>query len=450
MPSTTHAYTNSLASPSDPSHLLSPTQRSRLIKSTRKLAKILGTTPLLQVTPPSPSHDPRRARLRPSSRSLHEMADESVATTASLKLRSLDPSRSLHHRKSEDSASSDAGSIRSTASAPASSPNRRQDAPWVQGPPVLQYKPKKRPDFKVDTAAAQRFSTSSQQSAMTVGGRHSRSNSNASTLSAINSPRTGRFLRMSTIMSGSVVLDAEKTKEVAAQARRKRMSKLTRYLGEPVPPALVQPIATQKIWRLRRTRSISVPSAADEFTVVSTGQPQATTVAGPAPLTPSLSIPEVLEPEPADETTTSPSSVATHVSHATLVTLATPPIESVAFAPADIGAVPRRRISHLRSRSEAAPSPRLGSFYERDYFENEDVYSVRSDSQSEEPYYRPDSRADVPRSESRLGVLRNILGRGEREDAGLVAHRSERRQGWSGEWNAASVQDVIVKLRDLK
>ncbi|KAI0312839.1 hypothetical protein OF83DRAFT_1066560 [Amylostereum chailletii] len=25
-----------------------------------------------------------------------------------------------------------------------------------------------------------------------------------------------------------------------------------------------------------------------------------------------------------------------------------------------------------------------------------------------------------------------------------------RRQGWSGEWNAASVQDVIVKLRDLK
>jgi len=31
----------------------------------------------------------------------------------------------------------------------------------------------------------------------------------------------------------------------------------------------------------------------------------------------------------------------------------------------------------------------------------------------------------------------------------VVLHRSESRQGWSGEWNVASMQDVISKLRDL-
>ena len=53
------------------------------------------------------------------------------------------------------------------------------------------------------------------------------------------------------------------------------------------------------------------------------------------------------------------------------------------------------------------------------------------------------------RSNSRLAQI--LLGKlSADEEPRPIAHRSERRQGWSGEWNAASVQDVIVRLRELK
>ena len=55
-----------------------------------------------------------------------------------------------------------------------------------------------------------------------------------------------------------------------------------------------------------------------------------------------------------------------------------------------------------------------------------------------------------PRSGSRLAKL--ILGKHNvhEDHEHEHTHRSERRQGWSGEWNAASVQEVIAKLRELK
>ncbi|ETW75059.1 hypothetical protein HETIRDRAFT_412846 [Heterobasidion irregulare TC 32-1] len=56
----------------------------------------------------------------------------------------------------------------------------------------------------------------------------------------------------------------------------------------------------------------------------------------------------------------------------------------------------------------------------------------------------------VPRSESRLANLLGRAGERERWEPPELAHRREQRQGWSGEWNAPSVQDVIVKLRGLK
>jgi len=54
------------------------------------------------------------------------------------------------------------------------------------------------------------------------------------------------------------------------------------------------------------------------------------------------------------------------------------------------------------------------------------------------------------RPESRFAFLRPTLRPAPPPQASnVVLHRSERRQGWSGEWNVASMQDVISKLRDL-
>jgi hypothetical protein len=62
-------------------------------------------------------------------------------------------------------------------------------------------------------------------------------------------------------------------------------------------------------------------------------------------------------------------------------------------------------------------------------------------------------QADLPsRSGSRIAHIfqRRLVSHETRERAIAHTHRSERRQGWSGEWNAANVQDVIAKLRELK
>jgi hypothetical protein len=52
------------------------------------------------------------------------------------------------------------------------------------------------------------------------------------------------------------------------------------------------------------------------------------------------------------------------------------------------------------------------------------------------------------RPESRLAFLR-LRPASHPPAPDVVLHRSEHRQGWSGEWNVASMQDVISKLRDL-
>jgi len=52
------------------------------------------------------------------------------------------------------------------------------------------------------------------------------------------------------------------------------------------------------------------------------------------------------------------------------------------------------------------------------------------------------------RPESRLAFLR-LRPASPPSASNAVLHRSERRQGWSGEWNVASMQDVISGLRDL-
>ncbi|TFY51667.1 hypothetical protein EVG20_g10891, partial [Dentipellis fragilis] len=108
------------------------------------------------------------------------------------------------------------------------------------------------------------------------------------------------------------------------------------------------------------------------------------------------------------------------------------------------------RASHLRPQNHITPGPRLASLF---------VTNSRPEvSLDAGDLMRVYSHDDLPapgqaRSESRLAGLIRAERDGQAQaqnPALLVAHRSERRQGWSGEWNAESVQDVIMRLRDLK
>lgn len=80
------------------------------------------------------------------------------------------------------------------------------------------------------------------------------------------------------------------------------------------------------------------------------------------------------------------------------------------------------------------------------YFEVDDHADAVS---LEEPESYPlMASSPPPRTESRLAFLR-LRSPASSPTPDAVSHRSERRQGWSGEWNAANMQEVITKLRDL-
>jgi len=106
---------------------------------------------------------------------------------------------------------------------------------------------------------------------------------------------------------------------------------------------------------------------------------------------------------------------------------------------------------HRRSHSESS----ISSSHERsmqpgtdEYFETDDHIDAISSEGTKESESGP-LLSPPPRSESRLGFLR-LRAASPSPEPSAVSHRSERRQGWSGEWNAASMQDVISKLRDLR
>jgi hypothetical protein len=102
---------------------------------------------------------------------------------------------------------------------------------------------------------------------------------------------------------------------------------------------------------------------------------------------------------------------------------------------------PNSRFSTPLLREGATQSPTDA------YFEVIDHDDAISYEESKEPETGP---LMVPprRPESRLAFLR-LRPASPSPTPKVVSHRSERRQGWSGEWNVASMQDVISKLRDL-
>jgi hypothetical protein len=123
--------------------------------------------------------------------------------------------------------------------------------------------------------------------------------------------------------------------------------------------------------------------------------------------------------------------------------------ESVGFTP---DAVPRPQYSqrHQRRLHGTFSAPVLR---ERPTQPPTDGYSGRighSDAISLEDR-EPENRSSVispRRPESRLAFLHLRPGSPPLAP-NVVLHRSERRQGWSGEWNVGSMQDVISKLRGL-
>lgn len=102
--------------------------------------------------------------------------------------------------------------------------------------------------------------------------------------------------------------------------------------------------------------------------------------------------------------------------------------------------------ANLPPRSQSVePFRRLPTHAMADMVEPSASHTIQhaKTSSSDTPFDLP------PRSNSRLAQI--FLGKiNADEEPRPVAYRSERRQGWSGEWNAATVQDVIVRLRELK
>ncbi|KAI0056710.1 hypothetical protein BV25DRAFT_1545999 [Artomyces pyxidatus] len=438
IPTATH---DDASSPTSPSYLLTTTQRKRLVKSTRKLAKILGTTPLLQVTPPSPGYASTtfrkaQAAKTESVRSGSRAAETPSAVAALAKISSLEPALAPRRRKG-DASDSDASSIRSASSAPA----MRGSALWpdsasrvrLMQPPILRFKAK-RPDQETS-----RFSISSRTS--TIGGR-SRSGSTASVFSTLITPITSRFSTVSNVSTASGVESEKRIKEREIKTRRKRISKLKRFLGEAVPPTLVTPtLDPARKQQLRRSRSLSIsdlplqepPLPEEDYT---RSERPSFSSSRFAPLETSSGVVVAEGDESQSYVCPSPTPTLPRPSSSSTEDI-------IAKPAADIGAFPSRR-SHLRARSEAPP-PRFASMFDAT---GEGATAYFDDAEPLDDTEPRSSSMDLPpRSESRL---QNLLDWTPEQRAAASAHRSERRQGWSGEWNAASVQDVIVKLRDLR
>jgi len=228
----------------------------------------------------------------------------------------------------------------------------------------------------------------------------------------------------------------EKSKEEREIShRRKRVSKLARHLGEIIPPDLMLPKPlfvkpnrrSQRRRRFLPARTPPVPSIVPPLSAESPTSEQETTL--------SLSSPSSIFDlsRPAVEETVEVFGAAGHAPGA-VTPAVTPPLFS-------------RKHQRLHG-TFSAPLLR-----ERRAQPPINVYSGGID-QSDAIFLadkEPESGTSVVshrRPESRLAFL-HLRSASSPPAPNVVLHRSERRQGWSGEWNVASMEDVISKLRDL-
>lgn len=386
---------------------LSDAQRSRLVRSTRKLAKILGENPMPQVNRSSfislPWKKSREGNIVDSGSPILSMAKK-LARAA------LDPLQTVYRR--------DTGATNEDIYSIKSSPGEMDTlSPGNNRPSMLVLQAVTSRDSEIDGGDDPYISSQVPSPAMS-----SFSKRPPSVISASASKST-LFLPA----------EWEKSKEDREIShRRRRVSKLARHLGERIPPDLMLPKAmsvkpnkrSQRRKRFLPARSPPAPSI--------------------VPLRPAES--STLEQETTSPLSPSPSSMFGISRPAVEETVEV--FESVGFTP-DAVLRPQYFQRHQRLHGTfSAPVLR-----ERPTQPPTNVYSGRighSDAILLENR-EPESRSSVVsprRPESRLAFLH--LRPGSPPPApNVVLHRSERRQGWSGEWNVGSMQDVISKLRGL-
>jgi hypothetical protein len=377
---------------------LTHTQRSRLVKSTRKLAKILGEHPMSHVNRPSAissfwkkSPESNTAILR---RRIFPMAKKPARTT-------LDPLQMVH-RQDPDSDNEDMRSIKS-------------------GP------------GEVDTLSGRNWSSMLVLHA--ISSLDSEIDGHGSYVSSqVPSPAMSSFQKrpssvISTSTSKSTLFSPaewEKSKEEREISQgRKRLSKLARHLGERIPPDLILPKPRSVKSNRRSPRGKrSSPDLTPPVPPLRVDSP--TSEQGTASFfSPPFSLLEVTRPavEKTVEVFESPDAVP-------------PPRFSQKHR------YPHSRFSAPLLRERATQSPTDGYF---EVIDHADAISFEEEGRELEtgPLV-----VGPRRPESRLGFLR-LRPTSPPPASKVVSHRSERRQGWSGEWNVANMQDVISKLRDL-
>ncbi|KAI0254451.1 hypothetical protein BJV78DRAFT_1152206 [Lactifluus subvellereus] len=381
--------------------VLTSSQRSRLVKSTRKLTKILGETPILLVKPPSP-------KLLASQKSKdNSTASQVVSVTKRLARAVLHPLRIVRCRDVD----SDSSSMRSSRSGLVA-----EDTPshWRGWSPVPFFAEKASPEAEADDC-------------------------DTFVSSHVPSPNPSSRKRPSSLISvatsNSLLLsptELGKWREgLEAHSRRRRLSKLARYLGESIPSDLILPNRGSSLLSGESSRSSLSP-------------PDYTPPVPPV-------VPALLAEPPMSEQKTHlsppPPSLTPDVPQ--------PAVEKAIEVFESIGRTPS-----LRSTSDAETHH---PFAQEDHWCPRSEYAIFLPSQG---FMQPcidvndnaDARSLKDYDEQEVGVssrptspLAFLRLRQTAPSPGpkAVSHRSERRQGWSGEWNAASIQDVISKLRDL-
>jgi hypothetical protein len=214
--STTHPPSDVPTSSFDSRPRLTSWQRSRLVRSTRKLAKILGETPVPQITLPSSMSLPPRNK---SQETIQECPRRPIVGQTKKIVRSaFEPIQAVLRREADG----DSLGARSTNSehACAGTPPR-----WRDQSPVLFFEvPTHAPVNSRACYSSQILSNN--PSPVELGPSFRRRRSSLASLPS-------SYLKL----SPTELEECEEVRE--ARSRRRRLSKLTRHLGESIPPELI-------------------------------------------------------------------------------------------------------------------------------------------------------------------------------------------------------------------
>lgn len=394
---------------------LTRSQRSRLIKSTRKLTKLLGENPMPSVNLPlaSPISSPRKKYREGNAAALYSPI---LSTTKKLARVALDHLQT-GHRRDPDAKSQweDMGSIKS---GPATLPH---GSDWR---PVLILQPESNLESEIDGYISYVSSGEPSPSLSSLRKRPSSLVSISTSKSCLHSPPP----------------EYEKwNEEREVRHRRKRFAKLARFLGERIPPDLLLPkpgSAKPNRGSPRRRRFLPslVPPVPPVIPLIRAEETPTSRQETPLSSSPPCSLMdsprhtsvektvEVFETNDSEPTSSSTDAAPSH------------PLAQAHF--------PSRRESSISLFHEHSAQSCANGYFEVD----DHIYVVSSeDGKGLESYPILGSS----RSESRSAFLR-LRPSTSSPEPGAVSHRSERRQGWSGEWNAPNMQDVISKLRDLR